>query len=298
MTRRLLIRAGVAAVSLLALASPVRAQDPHPGQQQKPTEQQPAAQPTVADEHQHHAPAGQKPPLPPFIPPVTDEDRRAAFPDLGGHAVHDNAINFFVLVDQLEWQGGHDASGMNVDSRGWVGRDRDRLWFRAEGSGEKGSVDRAETHLLYGRQFSRWWDVVAGIRQDVRPGSPQTWAAIGVQGLAPYWFEVEATAYVGAAGRTAARFEVEYELRVTNRLVTQPLFEIEIAGKADPERGVGAGLSTTDIGLRLRYEIRREFAPYVGVTWANTWGETADLAEAEGRNRGGARLVAGLRVWF
>ena len=236
--------------------------------------------------------------LPPFIPPLTDEDRKAAFPDVEGHAVHDKAVNYFVLFDQLEWQAGKDANGLNIDSRGWIGRDRDRLWFRAEGDSEDGRVGEAQTHVLYGRQFSRWWDVVAGVRQDFRPGPAQTWAAFGVQGLAPYWFEIEATAYVGASGRTHARFEVEYELLLTNRLVLQPLLEAEIVGKSDPERGVGAGLSTTNAGFRLRYEFRREVAPYVGVSWNNKWGKTADFAEAAGEGTGGARFVTGLRLWF
>ena len=270
---------------------PASAQDAHTGHQQE----KPARQPTPAsDQHQHQASTD----LPSFIPPLTDEDRKAAFPDVQGHAVHENAVNYLVLFDQLEWQAGEGANGISIDTRGWVGRDRDRLWFRAEGDGDDGGVGEAQTHLLYGRRFSRWWDVVAGIRQDFRPGSPQTWAAFGVQGLAPYWFEIEATAYVGASGRTHARFEVEYELLFTNRLIVQPLFEAEVFGKSDPERGIGAGLSTTDLGFRLRYEFRREFAPYLGVTWRNTWGETADFAEAAGDDPGGARFVAGLRLWF
>ena len=194
--------------------------------------------------------------LPPFIPPVTEETRKAAFPDVEGHAVHDRALNYFVLFDQLEWQATEGAKGVNIDSRGWIGGDRDRLWFRAEGDGEGGRVGEAQTHVLYGRQIARYWDLVGGIRQDFRPGPAQTWAAFGVQGLAPYWFDIEATGYVGAAGRTHARFEVEYELLFTNRLVLQPLFEAELVGKSDPERGVGAGLSTTDLGFRLRYEIK------------------------------------------
>jgi copper resistance protein B len=188
--------------------------------------------------------------LPPFIPPVTEEDRSAAFPDVQGHAVHDAAINHFVLFGQLEWQSAAGRTGLNVDAKGWIGRDRDRVWFRAEGDGEDGRVGEAEAHGLYGRQFSRWWDLVVGVRQDFQPGPSRTWAAIGIQGLAPYWFEVELTGYVGASGRTHLRGEVEYELLLTNRLVLQPLMEVELFGKSDLERGVGAGLSTTDAGLR------------------------------------------------
>lgn len=241
-----------------------------------------------------------KPPaqLPPSIPPLTDEDRRVAFPDVMGHTVHDNAINYFVLFDQLEWQAGGGVRRMNWDTTGWIGRDLDRFWFRTDGDGEDGGIADAYADLLYGRAIARWWDVVAGVRQDVRPGPARTWAAVGIQGLAPYWFEVEATAYVGAGGRTHFRFEGEYELLLTNRLVLQPLMELEVYGKADPERGIGAGISTADAGLRLRYEFRREFAPYLGVTWQRKFFGTADAARAAGEETGGARLAVGLRFWF
>ena len=256
-----------------------------------------------ADPHAGHAPAaipaaaqGERPnDLPPFIPPITDDDRKAAFPDVEGHAVHDQAVNYFVLLDQFEWR---TNAGLSVDSRGWVGRDRDRLWFRAEGEGDGGSVGEAHADLLYGRHLSRWWDLVAGIRQDFRPGDPQTWAAFGIQGLAPHWFEIEATAYIGASGRTHARIEVEYELLLTNRLIVQPLLEAELVGKSDAERGVGAGLSTTDLGFRFRYELKREFAPYVGLVWSRKWGKTADFAKAGGEDTGGLRFLTGLRLWF
>ena len=183
---------------------------------------------------------------------------------------------------------------MNIDSRGWIGRDRDRLWFRAEGDGESGRVGEAQTHVLYGRQFSRWWDLVAGIRQDFRPGPAQTWAAFGVQGLAPYWFEIEATAYVGASGRTHARFEVEYELLLTNRLVLQPLLEAEIVGKSDPETRCGRRPEHhRHAGFRLRYEFRRELAPYVGVTLEQQMGEDRRLRRGR-RRRTRAELDSSL----
>ena len=286
--RRLGLVAAIAGL-LLATDAPAFAQaDSDAGGQQEQSKPNPqAAEPAKK--------AGE---LPPFIPPVTEETRKAAFPEVEGHAVHDRALNYFVLFDQLEWQAAESAKGVNIDSRGWIGRDRDRLWFRAECDGEGGRVGEAQTHVLYGRQFARYWDLVGGIRQDFRPGPAQTWAAFGVQGLAPYWFDIEATGYIGASGRTRARFEVEYELLFTNRLVLQPLFEAELVGKSDPERGVGAGLSTTDLGFRLRYEIKREFAPYLGMTWSNKWGKTADFAEAAGENTGGARFVTGLRLWF
>lgn len=252
--------------------------------------------------HQDHA-ARQEPANhqhSPGIPPLTDEDRAAAFPKLDdeGHAVHDDAIHYYVLFDQLEWQAGDGFTAGNWDNRGWIGRDINRFWVRTEGEAEGSNLATSQAHALYGRAIHPWWDLVVGVRQDFRPGPARTWAAVGIQGLAPYWFEIEATAYVGASGRTHARFEVEYELLLTNRLILQPLIEAEIVGKSDPERGIGSGLSTTDAGLRLRYELRRELAPYVGVVWSNKWGKTADFARAANEDTGGPRFVAGLRFWF
>ena len=235
--------------------------------QEKPPQKPPAGA------HDHSAP--QKPEgkkeYPPGIPPVTDEDRAAAFPDLHdrGHAVHDSAVHYYVLFDQLEFQAG-DGTGGNWDSRGWIGRDVNRFWFRTEGEVETATSRRPRPTRSTAAPFTAWWDLVAGVRQDFRPGPARTWAAIGIQGLAPYWFEVEATAYIGESGRTHFRIETEYELLLTNRLVLQPLVELEIYGKSDPERRIGAGLSSLETGLRLRYEIRREFAPYFGVTWNRT----------------------------
>jgi copper resistance protein B len=245
-----------------------------------------------------HKPPVASAPLPAFIPALTDADRKAAFPDVQGHSVHDDAVNYFVLFDQLEWLGGDGDGAANWDSKGWIGRDRDRLWFRSEGERSGTGVEHAEVQLFYGRAVARWWDLVVGVRQDVRPGPARTWAAVGVQGLAPYWFEIEATAYVGEAGRTHVRFETEYDLLLTNRLILQPLVEIDVYGKSDPERGIGSGLSSTDAGFRLRYEFRRELAPYVGVTWGRKYFGTADAARAAGEKTAGARFAVGVRLWI
>jgi copper resistance protein B len=247
----------------------------------------------AGEDHAQHQPST----LPSFVPPVTDEDRKAAFPDVTGHPAHDNAIHAYVLADQLEWQDGSGAGVFAWDAKGWIGRDLDRVWFRTEGAAEDGRLGEAEAHVLYGRAVTRWWDVVLGVRQDVRPGPARTWAAIGLQGLAPYWFDVEATAYVGEGGRTQLRLEVEYDLLLTNRLIVQPVVELQIHGKADPDRGVGAGLSSSDVGVRLRYEIRREFAPYLGVTWGRLYLGTADAARAAGEDVAGRQIVVGVRVW-
>lgn len=265
------------------------------GQQQEPAHTHEKQPPSSASD-----PAGQAPvvPLPAFIVPVTDADRAAVFPDGSGHAMRDSTVRYFVLFDQLEWRARGGPGDFSWDNKGWVGKDRDRFWFRTEGEGNRDRLGNAQVHLLYGRAISTWWDAVVGIRQDVRTGPPQTWAAIGLQGLAPYWFEVEATAYVGPSGRTHLRVETEYELLLTNRLILQPLVELEVYGKSDPARGLGAGLSHVDAGLRLRYEFRREFAPYAGVVWVRKFFGTADLARSAGERSSGARWTVGIRTWF
>jgi copper resistance protein B len=281
----------IAMLTAAGIAPPVRAQGHHGSEQARPDPKPEETSPVPGTPER--STAGQ----PPAIPPLTDADRRAAFPDVKGHAVHDEAVHAFVLFDQLEWQGS-EAGGINLDSRGWVGRDRDRLWFRSEVESDDGRVNHAEAHVLYGRAVARWWELVAGIRQDMRPGPARTWAALGMQGLAPYWLEIEATAYLSGSGHTAARLKVEHELLLTNRLIAQPLVEMNLYGKADPERGIGAGLSDLEAGLRVRYEFRREVAPYAGVTWTRRFGETREHAARAGERVGGARLAAGLRFWY
>ena len=173
---------------------------------------------------------------------------------MDGHTVHDDVLQYQVLFDQLEWQYIHGAQGLRWDTTNWVGGDVNRLWVTSEGEAIDGSVGEAELKVLFGRAFSRWWEVVAGVRQDIRPSPSHTWFAVGVHGLAPHWFEIDANLYVGPAGHTAARIEAEYEVLVTNRIVLQPLVELSLSGKDDPDRGIGAGLSTGEVGFRLRYE--------------------------------------------
>nr|BFE94737.1 hypothetical protein GCM10020185_52730 [Pseudomonas brassicacearum subsp. brassicacearum] len=172
------------------------------------------------------------------------------------------------------------------------------MWLRSEGERLNGKTEEAELQALWGHAISPWWDVVAGVRQDFKPGDPQTWAAFGVQGMALYNFEAEATAFIGEGGQSAARLEGDYDILLTNRLILQPTAEVNFYGKNDPARGVGSGLSDTELGVRLRYEIRREFAPYIGVTWNRVYGNTADYAREEGEDRSEARLVLGVRMWF
>ena len=256
-----------------------------------------AAQPP--DPHAGHtAPSNQTPAAVTAVPPVTEADRAAAFPEAQGHTVHDRMWQYRVLFDQLEWQSIHGAQGLRWDNKSWVGGDLNRVWVKSEGEAVDGSLDEAEVQVLYARTFSRWWDWVGGIRHDMRPTPQHTWLAFGIQGLAPQWFEIDLTGYVGTRGHTAARLEIEYELLLTNRLMLQPLIELSLSGKDDPDRGIGAGLSTGEVGFRLRYEVRRELAPYAGVVWHRKLFGTAEFAAAEGREIGGWHIVAGLRTWF
>lgn len=282
-------------VTLLWSVVPVAyAQQPAAAHQHQAPPPAPASEPS----EDHSAHQMQDGPLPPFIPPVTDADRRAAFPDVQGHTVHDTSINYFVLFDQLEWQTGGGSDAFSWDTKGWVGQDINRFWFGTEGDRADGRTEEAQVNLLYGRAIARWWDVTAGVRLDTLPDTPRTALALGVQGLAPYWFEVEASAYIEPSGRTHVRVETEYDLLITNRLVLQPLVEFEVYGRPDRERLIGTGLSTGELGVRLRYEFRREFAPYIGIVWARKFFGTADLARAAGEDVAGTRLAVGVRTWF
>ncbi|MFJ4145700.1 copper resistance protein B [Pseudomonas sp. NPDC089734] len=232
------------------------------------------------------------------VPALTDEDRAAVYTSHAGHMIHDNALNTFTLIDKLEWQDADKGNTLAWDVTGWVGGDVDRLWIRSEGERTDGKTESAEVQALWGHAISPWWDLVAGARQDFKPGEPQTWAAFGLQGMALSNFEAQATAFLGEGGQSAVRLEGDYDLLLTNRLILQPTAELNLYGRNDPQRGMGSGLATSEVGLRLRYEIRREFAPYIGVSWNRSYGKTADYAREDGEDRSEAKLVLGVRMWF
>ncbi|MHB9118452.1 MAG: copper resistance protein B [Burkholderiales bacterium] len=203
-----------------------------------------------------------------------------------------------LLVNRLERVHTRDANASAYDVQAWFGRDYDRLAFKGEGEIAKSKVQDARTELLWKHAVATFWDTQLGIRYDSGVGPDREWLAFGIQGLAPYWFELDATAYVGSKGRSAFRLEAEYELPLTQKLVLQPRFEANLYGKRDEARDIGSGLSDAVTGLRLRYEITRQFAPYIGIERAVKFGETADLARAAGESSGQTQFVAGLRFWF
>jgi copper resistance protein B len=235
------------------------------------------------------------------IPAITAADRAAAFQDLDAHVIHGETINSFWSFDQLEaWDADEDGTGMLWEAKGWVGTDLNRLWLRSEGERVGGSTESAYAEVLYGRAIAPWWDAVAGVRQHFGfgGGPSRTFAAFGLIGLAPYKFEVEATAYVGDSGQFGLGAEAEYEMLFTNRLIGQWLVEGAAWSKDDPAIGIGSGLSTVEAGFRLRYEFHRQFAPYVGVVWERAYGGTADLRRAASGDVDDTRIVAGVRIWF
>lgn len=232
------------------------------------------------------------------IPVLTQADRLAAQPPAHDHPVHDNSIQSYTLFDRLETWNADQGAALEWEGQAWIGTDLNRLWLRSEGERVDGRTESADLEVLYGRSVAAWWDVVAGVRHDFKPGASEDFAAIGVMGVAPYKFEVQATAYIGQSGQTAARLEGGYETLLTNRLILQPRVEINLYGKDDPGRGIGSGLSTVETGLRLRYEFTRRFAPYVGLVREQAFGSTADLRHQEGGPINDTRFVAGVRIWF
>lgn len=232
------------------------------------------------------------------IPIPTDADRAAAVPPPGGHTVHDNSIQNYTLFDRLETWNADKGTGFEWEGKTWIGTDLNRVWLRSEGTRVGGRTADADLEVLYGRSVAAWWDVVAGVRHDFKPGASQDFAAIGVMGMAPYKFEVQATGYIGQSGQTSARLEAQYETLLTNRLILEPLVEVNLFGRNDARRGIGAGLSTIEAGLRLRYEFTRKFAPYIGVVRERAFAGTADLRRAENEDINDTRIVAGVRIWF
>ena len=212
--------------------------------------------------------------------------------------MHGGAPAGMLLVDQLEAFHGREGNGQSWEAEGWYGSDADKLWLRSEGERGGGRLEDGELEALWNHAVAAFWSTQLGVRHDFGAGPQREWVAFGLQGLAPYWFEVEATAYVGPSGRTAARLRAHYELLFTQRLVLQPEFEMNVHGRSDPARRIGSGLTDAKLGLRLRYEIRREFAPYIGVVWTRRFGATADFARADHHAAHDRQWVAGVRIWF
>ena len=173
-----------------------------------------------------------------------------------------------------------------------------KLWIKTDIERADGDNEEVEVQALYSRAIAPYWDFQVGWRHDSRPEPDRDWAVIGFQGVAPYWFEIDAAVFIGESGQTAVRLEAEYEALFTQQLILTPEVKMNVFGKDDAATGIGSGLSDIELGVRLRYEIKREFAPYIGVNWTKLYGDTADFARAEGEDVDDVQFVVGVRAWF
>lgn len=211
----------------------------------------------------------------------------------GGINVH------YIGFDLAEYVVHKNKDSYRWDGEAWFGGDINRFVFKYEGEGEfRGPLDDLELSGLYSRAISPYWNLQAGIRHDVAPNPSRTYAVIGIEGLAPYWFEVTAAAFLSNKGELRGRIEGYYDQRITQRLIVQPRLEANFSAQTIPELGVGAGLSNLELGVRLRYEIKKEFAPYIGFEWVRQFGESARFIRANGGQVSDPHFVMGVRLWF
>ncbi|WP_199171801.1 copper resistance protein B [Pollutimonas nitritireducens] len=204
-----------------------------------------------------------------------------------------------VYFDRLEYVRARGEEWAAYEGEAWYGSTYNRAVIKAEGEVASGKLQESETQLLWRHAVSTFWDTELGVRFDHAQGAPnREWLAFGFKGLAPYWFEVDATAYVGPSGRTALGLKAEYDILLTQKLYLQPSVEVNFHGKDDERWGIGSGLTDGTAGLRLKYEVTRQFVPYVGVEWSSKFGKTADYARAAGDSKQETRFVAGLSFRF
>lgn len=301
-------------------AAQTKAADPHAGHDPSPApSSSPAdghaghATPPSAHEahaaHAGHAPGIPDPPIAPPSAAALSGPDHAADAIFGAAAMasarevvrkeHGAIKSGMVLIDQLEATIGEGKDGYAWEAQGWYGGDIDRLWIKTEGESRFGeNVERAEIQALWSHALDPWWNVQAGIRQDFGAGPDRTHAVLGVQGLAPYWFEMGGALFLSDKGDVTARIEAEYDQRLTQKLILQPVAELNLSAQDIPEQGIGSGLSTTELGLRLRYQFVPEFVPYAGVQYERAFGDTADFRRARGEKPGGWNFLIGIRAWF
>jgi copper resistance protein B len=230
---------------------------------------------------------------------------KAHTPDAGpsaaapfGAPVDDQHIWSHLLIDQLEGRIG-DGNSFRWQGEAWAGTDTNRVRLRSEGAWtQKHGLEDGQQEIFYSRPVSTYFDLLLGGRYDLDSGPGRGWAAFGIEGLAPLFFHVAATGYVSDKGRFAAKLEGSYDLLITQRLILQPELEMNLYTMDDSARGIGSGLSDLDAGLRLRYELTRKFAPYIGVAYEKKFGKTADLAQAEGEDPDALRVTIGVRIWL
>lgn len=226
--------------------------------------------------------------------------QKGAQQNFGVQPVHDNELFYAIMFDRLEYQWRENENVLLWDVTAWVGSDWNKLSIESEGEWLEDTDDFEEfgVEVYYGRTIDRYWDLKIGLRHDFEPNPERTFAALGIEGLGPQWFEVEATLYVSEDGDVSAVLEAEYDLLLTQRLILQPRLEAGISLHDVPEYGQWEGITDVTLGLRLRYELSRKLAPYVGVTWTTAVGETANRIQDAGGDEDSGAVVSGVRVWF
>lgn len=203
-----------------------------------------------------------------------------------------------VMIDQFELRDSDEVDPYVLEAQAWIGKDLHKLWIKTDVERVDGEIEEAEIQGLYSRAVAQFWDLQLGVRLDLKPTPESEWGLIGIQGLAPYFFEIDAALFIGDSGDTAARLSAEYEWMLTQKMVLSPEISMNFYGQNDMHRLTGSGLADGQAGLRLRYEIRREFAPYIGVNWTKSFGNTADFVREHGESASDTQWVAGVRAWF
>ncbi len=216
-----------------------------------------------------------------------------------GYAMGDaDPLVGMVKFDQLEFRDAREGKPLVWEAEAWLGYDLNKLKLKTRGERLNGETESAELQLLYSRAVDPNWDFQVGVRHDFLPRPDRTWGVIGVEGLAPWYLETDVALFIGESGQTGIRLKTEYELMLTQRWVLIPELQLTAYGKTDEERGIGSGLADLELGVRLSYEIRREFAPYIGLNWERALGKTADIARDEGEHWNDLQWVLGVRFWF
>ena len=215
-------------------------------------------------------------------------------------AMHEQPVLTKLMLDRLEWRDGNNADMAYWEAQAWIGGDINKLWLKTEGSHSQGVTDDADLEAYYSRAVAAFWDAQFGVRHDFAGnGMPaRDWLGVGFKGLAPYRFDIDSTAYIGDNGRSALRVKAEYDLLLSQRWVFMPEVEINAYGQDDPERDIGSGLSAASLTLRVRYDIRRELAPYLGVVWTQKYAGTADYARAADEPVSETQYIVGIRAWW
>jgi copper resistance protein B len=201
--------------------------------------------------------------------------------------VMDRGIFAHAILNEFEGRFNGSNPEFRWDGQGWVGTDYDKLWIKSEGTLQSnGTLDDGQQQFLYSRAITTYFDLQGGLRSDLDSRPTRNWAAFGIQGLAPYFFDLDLTGYASGQDHLAAKLEASYDLLITQRLILQPQIELNLYSKADPARLVGAGFSDIDTGLRLRYEFSRKLAPYLGVVYEGRFGQSASYARRLGESTG------------